>query len=231
VSGKRSTVLVVEDEQPLRDFVRRNLEVRSYKVLAAGNGLEALAHFNAEKVDLVIVDLMMPQMDGLEVIRRIRQVSQTPVIVLSALDEETDKVRALNLGADDYLTKPFGVSELLARIQAVIRRSRWSAQPSGSGQLASGELVVDLERRRVRYRGQELELTPTEYELLTFLMANAGKVLTHRTILRQVWGPEYGQEAEYLRVYIGRLRSKIEDDPVSPRYIITERGVGYSFIG
>ncbi len=224
-------MLVVEDEQPLRDFVRRNLEVRSYKVLAAGNGLEALAHFNSEKVDLVIVDLMMPQMDGLEVIRRIRQVSQTPLIVLSALDEETDKVRALNLGADDYLTKPFGVNELLARIQAVIRRSRWSAQPGGSGQLASGELVVDLERRRARYRGQDLELTPTEYELLTFLMANAGKVLTHRAILRQVWGPEYGQEAEYLRVYIGRLRSKIEDDPASPRYIITERGVGYSFIG
>lgn len=231
MSGKRLTVLVVEDERPLREFVRRNLEVRGYSVLAAGNGLEALAFFNSENVDLVVVDLMMPKMDGLEVIRRIRQASQTPVIVLSALDEETDKVQALNLGADDYLTKPFGVNELLARIQAVIRRSRWSAQPTGSGQLAYGNLVVDLERRRAQYRGQELELTPTEYELLTFLMANAGKVLTHRTILRQVWGPEYGQEAEYLRVYIGRLRSKIEDDPISPRYIITERGVGYSFAG
>lgn len=230
MSTKRLTVLVVEDERPLRDFVRRNLEVRGYRVLAAGNGLEALAFFNSENIDLVIVDLMMPQMDGLEVIRRIRQASQTPVIVLSALNEETDKVRALNLGADDYLTKPFGVNELLARIQAVIRRSRWSTQPSGSGQLAYGDLVVDLDRRRVHYRGQEMELTPTEYELLTFMMANAGKVLTHRAILRQVWGPEYGQEAEYLRVYIGRLRSKIEDDPASPRYIITERGVGYSFI-
>jgi two-component system KDP operon response regulator KdpE len=228
---RRLTVLVAEDERPLRDFVRRNLEVRGYRVLAAGNGLGALALFNSESVDLVVVDLMMPQMDGLEVIRRIRQVSQTPVIVLSAMDEESDKVSALNLGADDYLTKPFGVDELLARIQAVIRRSRWSAQPSRSGQLAHGDLVVDLERRRVRFRGRELELTPTEYELLTYMMANAGKVLTHRTILREVWGPEYGQEAEYLRVYIGRLRSKIEEDPSAPRYIITERGVGYSFAG
>jgi two-component system KDP operon response regulator KdpE len=178
-----------------------------------------------------VVDLMMPHMDGLEVIRRIRQASQVPVVVLSALDEEADKVRALNMGADDYLTKPFGVDELLARIQAVIRRSRWSAQPAGSGQLAHGDLVVDLERHKALYQGQELELTPTEYELLTFLMANAGKVLSHRAILQHVWGPEYGQEAEYLRVYIGRLRSKIEDDPAAPRYIVTERGVGYCFVG
>jgi two-component system KDP operon response regulator KdpE len=231
MSSKRYTVLVAEDERPLRDFVRRNLEVRGYRVLAAGNGLEAMAFFNSESVDLVVVDLMMPHMDGLEVIRRIRQVSQAPVVVLSALDEEADKVRALNLGADDYLTKPFGVDELLARIQAVMRRSRWSAQPAGSGQLAYGDLVVDLERRRVRYQGREIELTPTEYELLTYLMTNAGKVLSHKTILQQVWGPEYGQEAEYLRVYIGRLRGKIEDDPAHPRYIVTERGVGYCFVG
>jgi two-component system KDP operon response regulator KdpE len=231
MSSKRVTVLVAEDERPLRDFVRRNLEVRGYHVLAAGNGLEAMAHFNSESIDLVVVDLMMPHMDGLEVIRRIRQASQVPVVVLSALDEEADKVRALNMGADDYLTKPFGVDELLARIQAVIRRSRWSAQPAGSGQLAHGDLVVDLERHKALYQGQELELTPTEYELLTFLMANAGKVLSHRAILQHVWGPEYGQEAEYLRVYIGRLRSKIEDDPAAPRYIVTERGVGYCFVG
>ncbi len=231
MSAKRLTVLVAEDERPLRDFVRRNLEVRGYHVLAAGNGLEAMALFNSETVDLVVVDLMMPHMDGLEVIRRIRQVSQVPVVVLSAMDEEADKVRALNMGADDYLTKPFGVDELLARIQAVIRRSRWSAQPAGSGQLAYGDLVVDLERHKAIFRGQALDLTPTEYELLTYLMANAGKVLSHKAILRQVWGPEYGQEAEYLRVYIGRLRSKIEDDPASPRYIVTERGVGYCFVG
>ncbi len=231
MSAKRLTVLVAEDERPLRDFVRRNLEVRGYQVLAAGNGLEAMALFNSETVDLVVVDLMMPHMDGLEVIRRIRQVSQAPVVVLSAMDEEADKVRALNMGADDYLTKPFGVDELLARIQAVIRRSRWSAQPAGSGQLAYGDLVVDLERHKASFRGRALDLTPTEYELLTYLMANAGKVLSHKAILRQVWGPEYGQEAEYLRVYIGRLRSKIEDDPAAPRYIVTERGVGYCFVG
>jgi two-component system KDP operon response regulator KdpE len=231
VTAKRYTVLVAEDERPLRDFVRRNLEVRGYKVLAASSGLEAMAFFNSEPVDLVIVDLMMPHMDGLEVIRRIRQSSQVPVVVLSALDEEADKIRALNLGADDYLTKPFGVGELLARIQAVMRRSRWGGQPAGSGQLAYGELVVDLERHRVSYGGRDLDLTPTEYDLLLYLMQNAGKVLTHQAILRQVWGPEYGQETEYLRVYIGRLRGKIEDDPTAPRYILTERGVGYCFVG
>jgi len=231
VTGKRYTVLVAEDERPLRDFVRRNLEVRGYNVLAAGNGLEAMAFFNTEPVDLIIVDLMMPHMDGLEVIRRIRQTSQAPVVVLSALDEEADKIRALNLGADDYLTKPFGVGELLARIQAVMRRSRWGGLPAGSGQLAYGELVVDLERHKASYKGQNLELTPTEYDLLLYLMHNAGKVLTHRAILQQVWGPEYGQETEYLRVYIGRLRGKIEDDPAAPRYIVTERGVGYCFVG
>jgi two-component system KDP operon response regulator KdpE len=231
MSAKRHTVLVAEDDQPLRDFVRRNLEVRGYNVLAAGNGLEAMGFFNSESIDLVVVDLMMPHMDGLEVIRRIRKVSQVPVVVLSAMDEEADKVRALNLGADDYLTKPFGVDELLARIQAVIRRSRWSGQPAGSGQLAYGDLVVDLEGHKARYQGRDLELTPTEYELLTYLMANAGKVLSHKAILQQVWGPEYGQETEYLRVYIGRLRGKIEDDPAAPRYIVTERGVGYSFVG
>lgn len=231
MTPKRYTVLVTEDERPLRDFVRRNLEVRGYKVLAAGNGLEAMAFFNTESVDLVIVDLMMPHMDGLEVIRRIRQASQVPVVVLSALDEEADKIRALNLGADDYLTKPFGVGELLARIQAVMRRSRWGGQPAGSGQLAYRDLVVDLERHRVSYGGRNLDLTPTEYDLLLYMMHNAGKVLTHKAILQQVWGPEYGQETEYLRVYIGRLRGKIEDDPAAPRYIMTERGVGYCFVG
>lgn len=231
MTAKRYTVLVAEDEQPLRDFVRRNLEVRGYKVLAASNGLEAMAFFNTESVDLVIVDLMMPHMDGLEVIRRIRQASQVPVVVLSALDEEADKIRALNLGADDYLTKPFGVGELLARIQAVMRRSRWGGQPAGSGQLAYGELVVDLERHRVSCGSRTLDLTPTEYDLLLYLMHNAGKVLTHKAILQQVWGPEYGQETEYLRVYVGRLRGKIEDDPAAPRYIKTERGVGYCFVG
>jgi two-component system KDP operon response regulator KdpE len=222
-------VLIVDDEKPLRDFVRRNLEVRGFKALTAANGLEALAQFNTKKVDLVILDVMMPHMDGLETIRRIRQTSLLPIIVLSALGEETDKIQALNLGADDYLTKPFGVGELLARVQAVLRRSQWAETPSQLAQIVRGEIVADLERHQVSVRGQVIELTPTEFNLLVYLMDNAGKVLTHQAILKKVWGPEYGTESEYLRVYIGRLRHKIELDPSKPQHLITERGVGYSF--
>jgi len=223
------TVLVVDDENSLRDFVRRNLEVRGYNVLTAANGLEALAIFNTHNVSLVILDVMMPRMDGLETIRRMRQNSAIPVIILSALGEESDKVQALNLGADDYLTKPFGVGELLARVQAVLRRSQWTETPVREGQVVRGDIVADLERHRVTVRGQEIELTPTEFNLLVYLMERAGKVLPHQTILKNVWGPEYGREAEYLRVYIGRLRQKIEKDPSSPEYLYTERGIGYTF--
>jgi len=223
------TVLVVDDEVSLRDFVRRNLEVRGYNVLTAANGLEALAIFNTHIISLVILDVMMPRMDGLETIRRIRQDSTVPIIILSALGEESDKVQALNLGADDYLTKPFGVGELLARVQAVLRRAQWIETPIREGQIVRGDLVADLERHRVSVRGEEIELTPTEFSLLVYLMEHAGKVLPHQTILRNVWGPEYGREAEYLRVYIGRLRQKIERDPSDPEYLFTERGIGYTF--
>jgi two-component system KDP operon response regulator KdpE len=223
------TVLIVDDEKSLRDFVRRNLEVRGFNTQTAANGLEALALFNTHNVDLVILDVMMPHMDGLETITRIRQHSLVPVIVLSALGEEADKIRALNLGADDYLTKPFGVGELLARVQAVLRRSRYSEVPSGMEQIVRGELVANLERHEVRLGEKVLELTPTEFNLLVYLMEHAGKVLPHQMILQNVWGPEYGPESEYLRVYIGRLRQKIEIDPANPQYLHTERGVGYLF--
>ena len=225
------TVLVVDDEKSLRDFVRRNLEVRGFNTFTAANGLEALALFNTHNVDLVILDVMMPRMDGLETISRIRQSSLTPIIVLSALGEEADKIRALNLGADDYLTKPFGVGELLARLQAVLRRAMWTESPTRQGRLVHGEIIVDLERHSVSVRGNPIELTPTEFNLLVFLMEHAGKVLPHQMILQHVWGPEYGPESEYLRVYIGRLRQKIEEDPSTPRYLMTERGIGYSFAG
>jgi two-component system KDP operon response regulator KdpE len=224
----KTTVLVVDDEQSLRDFVRRNLEVRGYQTLTAANGLEALALFKANNIDLVIVDLMMPHMNGLETIRRIRTDGFTPIIVLSALGEEQDKVQAFNLGADDYLTKPFGVAELLARVQAVLRRSNWIQPQTTNGRLLQGEILVDMERHAVAVRGEPVELTPTEFSLLVYFMENAGKVLPHQTILQHVWGPEYGQEHEYLRVYVGRLRQKIETDPASPRYLQTERGIGYS---
>lgn len=230
MSPGRTTVLVVDDEESLREFIRRNLEVRSFDVLTAANGLEGMALFGTKQVDLVIADLMMPHMNGLEMIRRIRQQSLLPIIVLSALGEEQDKVQALNLGADDYLTKPFGVGELLARIQAVLRRTQWVSPLESEGErLVCDDLVVDPERHKATLRGVALELTPTEFELLVLLMSHAGKVLPHKLLLQRVWGAEYGQETEYLRVYIGRLRHKIEPDPANPRYLLTERGIGYSF--
>ena len=224
-------VLVVDDEKSLRDFVRKNLEVRNYKVLTASNGLEALAIFNTEKIDLVILDIMMPHLDGLETTRRIRQSSIVPILVLTALGEETDKVRAFDYGADDYLTKPFGVGELLGRIKAVLRRARWSEPSTVDERIVRGEICADLARHEVTVRNKLLDLTPTEFNLLVFLMRNTGKVLPHHAILQHVWGPEYGEEAEYLRVYIGRLRQKIEVDPLHPTYLFTERGVGYRFDG
>ncbi len=222
-------VLVVDDEKPIRDFVQRNLDIRGYQVYTAANGLEALAVFKTHPVDLVILDIMMPHMDGLETIRRIRQTSTVPIIVLSALGEENDKIQALNLGADDYLTKPFGVGELLARVRAVLRRARWAESPSPTSRLVYGPIVLDPERREVTVDGEVVNLTPTEFNLLAYLMSHAGKVLPHQTILQHIWGPEYGRETEYLRVYIGRLRQKIEPDPEHPRFLRTVRGVGYIF--
>ena len=227
--SNRQHVLIVDDEDSLRGFMRRNLEVRGFQVTTAGNGLEALAQFENSLVDLIILDVMMPNMDGLETLRRIRQQSRIPVIVLSALGEESDKVKALNIGADDYLTKPFGVNELLARVKAVMRRASWTEAPDVEGQLVQGEIVVDIERHKVTVRGEEVELTPTEFNLLVYLMSHTNRLLTHQAILKNVWGQEYGHEAEYLRVYIGRLRQKIELDPASPCYLKTERGLGYSF--
>src|SRR5512147_333961 len=204
------TVLVVDDEKPLRDFVRRNLEARGYKVLNAGNGLEALAIFENEQVDLVILDIMMPHLDGLETTRRIREESHVPIIVLSAMGEEVDKVRAFDMGADDYLTKPFGVGELLGRVKAVLRRSRWVEPAALDEQMVRGDIAVDMSRHQVSVRGQLVDLTPIEFNLLVYLMRHAGKVLSHRDILQNVWGHEYGHEVEYLRVYIGHLRQKLE---------------------
>ena len=224
-------VLVVDDEKPLRDFVRRNLEVRHYKVITASNGLEAMATFNNEKVDLVILDLMMPHLDGLETTRRIREVSKTPIIILTALGEESDKVQAFDLGADDYLTKPFGVGELMGRIKAVLRRARWLEPASNEEQLVRGDIRVDMARHLVTVKDSSVELTPTEFNLLVYFLKHAGRVLSHRTILQNVWGTEYGNEAEYLRVYIGRLRQKIEKDPLNPHHLFTEHGMGYRFEG
>ncbi|MGD8603706.1 MAG: response regulator transcription factor [Anaerolineales bacterium] len=224
-------VLVVDDEKSLRDFVRRNLEVRSYSVETAANGLEALALMQQQTFDLVILDLMMPNMDGLETTRKIRMNSRVPIIVLTALGEETDKIQAFEMGVDDYLTKPFGVGELLARVRAVLRRTSWEQQPPIQGEkiINRAGVTIDIDRRQVTYKDREINLTPTEFNLLYQLMKEAGKVLTHRDLLQRVWGQEYGGETEYVRVYIGRLRSKLEDDPNQPSLLRTIRGVGYSF--
>jgi len=228
--SKESAILVVDDEKPLREFVSRNLAARGFTVHRAANGLEAMAVFQSESLDLIILDLMMPHMDGLETTRRIRRSSTVPIIVLSALDDEADKVTALNLGADDYLTKPFGVEELLARVRVALRRSRWNTMPAVQRKtIQIGALSLNVERGTVRRDGELLKCTRTEFDLLHYFMQNAGKVLPHRTILQNVWGPEYGDEAEYLRVYVGRLRRKIEPDPSKPAYLLTEHGIGYRF--
>jgi two-component system, OmpR family, KDP operon response regulator KdpE len=224
-----TTILIVDDEEPLRDFVRRNLEKRSYRTLSAVDGLEALAAFERESIDLIILDVMMPNLNGFEVCRRIRQTSTVPIIVLTALGEERDKITAFDLGADDYLTKPFGVGELLARLKAVLRRSRWESTPPSTETLRYGDLEIDFEQRRVRRGESEARLTPTEFTLLTELVTHAGKVLTHRALLQKVWGPEYGDENEYVRVYVNRLRQKLEADPSQPKHLLTEQSVGYRF--
>ena len=225
-------ILVAEDEVALRDFISRNLRARGYSVSEAGNGLEALAIWERESPHLAVLDIMMPRMDGLEVCRRIRERSNAPIIALTALDAEADKVAALDLGADDYLTKPFGVEELLARVRAAMRRSQWQNEQSSSDTQAQwfGSLMVDLEGRIVRRDDSEIRLTPTEFALLAQLVSHAGKVVTHRQLLQKVWGPEYGDEAEYLRVYVQRLRRKIEPEPATPHYLLTEPGVGYRFV-
>jgi two-component system KDP operon response regulator KdpE len=223
-------ILLAEDEVALRDFVSRNLRASGFEVLEASNGLETLALWEREVPHLLILDLMMPRMDGFEVCRRVRESSAIPIIVLTALDAQSDKVAALDLGADDYLTKPFGVEELLARVRAVLRRTQWGAMPPVSGIKRFGDLEIDLEGHIVRRRGMEIRLSPIEFALLQQLIMNTGKVLTHRMLLQRVWGPAYGGEAEYLRVYINRLRQKLEPDPANPHYLLTEPGVGYRFV-
>jgi two-component system KDP operon response regulator KdpE len=222
-------ILVAEDEAPLRDFISRNLRARGYTVIEATNGVEALALWESESPHLLVLDIMMPRMDGLEVCRHIRGHSTAPIIVLTALDAESDKVTALDLGADDYLTKPFGVEELLARVRAALRRTQWHSEAPSPGRRTFGPLEVDLEAHVVRREGKEIRLTPTEFALLAQLVSHAGKVLTHRQLLQRVWGGEYHEETEYLRVYVQRLRRKLEPDPANPQYLLTESGVGYRF--
>jgi two-component system KDP operon response regulator KdpE len=223
-------ILLAEDEVALRDFISRNLRARGFEVLEAGNGLEAMALWKQEELHMLILDIMMPRMDGLEVCQRVRAHSAVPIIVLTALDAEADKVSALDLGADDYLTKPFGVEELLARVRAVLRRTQGETLTPSNHVVSFGDIEVDLTGHVVRKKGVAVRLSPTEFDMLKLLINHTGKVLTHRMLLQRIWGPEYGGEAEYLRVYINRLRQKLEPDPANPRYLLTEPGVGYRFV-
>ncbi len=219
-------VLVVDDEPQILRVMRASLPIRGYEVLTATSGEDALNQLNKQVPDLVILDLAMPEMSGLEVCRRVREFSSVPIIVLSAKGSESDKVAALDLGADDYVTKPFGMDELLARARAVLRR----LSTTNDRVVAVGDVTIDIDERRVVVAGKEIRLTPKEFDVFKYLVNNAGKVVTHRALLQTVWGWESTDQTEYLRVFINQLRRKIESDASHPRYLITEPWVGYRFV-
>ncbi|MDH4208268.1 MAG: response regulator transcription factor [Anaerolineae bacterium] len=223
-------ILIVDDEPDVVKVVRMSFQVQepTWEVVAAYDGEEALAVFEKEQPELVLLDVMMPEMSGFDVLRELRSFSDVPVIILTAKDDEIDKVMGLNLGADDYITKPFGHLELLARVRAVLRRAQ-GIPLTHELPFSSGRIHVDFERRQVTVGGEPVSLTGTEYRLLYHLVRNAGQVLPHETLLARVWGREYTDEIDYLKVYISRLRNKLEQDPRNPEYILTEYGLGYWF--
>jgi two-component system KDP operon response regulator KdpE len=222
-------ILVVEDEKPIVRFLAASLRGQDYRVEIAETGTQALATLAEKLPDLIILDLGLPDMDGVEIIEYVRQWSQLPIVVLSARDREKDKIDALDRGADDYLAKPFGVGELGARIRVALRRrTRADAGEDGTrGVFQSGDLCIDMQGRRVYLSGEEVHLTPIEYRLLVVLVSHAGKILTHRFLLREVWGPGYAEEVHQLRVHMANLRQKVEVEPARPRHVLTEQGVGY----
>lgn len=221
-----ATILVVDDEPQIRRVMRTTLSSQGYAITDARSGDEALNKLREEHVDLVLLDINMPGLSGLETCREVRRTSDVPIIMLTVRGSERDKVSALDAGADDYVVKPFGMEELLARIRASLRRS---SPLETALSFASKDLTVDFERRAVTVRGKAVRLTPKEFDLLRHLVTHAGKPLTHRRLLQAVWGPDYGEEIEYLRVFINQLRKKIEVNPAEPRYILTEPWVGYRF--
>ncbi len=223
-------ILVVDDEPQIARVLRTGLKTHGYDVRVAADGVSALETFGDWNPDLVVTDLAMPNMNGLELCRRLRALSQLPIIVLSVRGEEQAKVEALDAGADDYVTKPFGMEELLARVRAQLRRAMATPKPEASpAVLESGDFRIDLEARSVFVRGAEVHLTPKEYDLLVHFARHAGKVLTHHNLLGAVWGGDYTEQGEYLRVFVGQLRKKIEPNPSAPRYLLTEPWVGYRF--
>ncbi len=232
MSSATPVAVVIEDEPQIRRFVRAALEAEGWQVFEADTARRGLSEAGTRKPDLLVLDLGLPDGDGLELIRDVRGWSAVPIVVLSARVDEADKIAALDAGADDYLTKPFGVGELLARVRANLRRPR-AANPDGSGEeplFGFGDVVVDRQARLVRRSGVEVHLTPLEYRLLAVLVSNAGRVLTHRQLLREVWGPSHAGQSHYLRIYMGHLRQKLEADPAQPRHLLTETAVGYRLL-
>jgi two-component system KDP operon response regulator KdpE len=223
-------ILIVDDELRKRRFIRMNMELENYQVIEAENGIKALDQIRQHNPDLIIMDVMMPEMDGFETLQLLREISTVPVILLTVRDDEEDITRGLALGADDYITKPFSPRVLTSRVAAVLRRAHWPAPPPRTVLRIDERLSVDFNRHQVIVNGERIDLRPTEYRLLNHLIQNAGWVLPHDTLLAKVWGYEYRDETHYLRLYINYLRKKIEEDPANPRYILTERGVGYRFI-
>lgn len=225
-----SRILVVDDEAQLTRVLRTGLTSHGYDVRTAADGLSAFETFNDWNPNLVITDLAMPNMNGLELCRKLRTISQVPIIVLSAKGEEKTKIEALDLGADDFVTKPFGIDELLARVRASLRRAATQVAPETvSKMLEAGDFRIDLESRNVAVRDREVHLTPKEFDLLTYFLRHSGKVLTHHTLLSALWGGNYVEQNEYLRVFVGNLRKKLERDPSGPHYILTEPWIGYRF--
>ena len=222
-------ILVVDDEAQIIRVLRRSLTAHTYEVRTAADGQAALELFHDWHPELVITDLSMPEMNGMELCRAIRKTSATPIIVLSVKGEEHNKVEALDAGADDYITKPFGINELMARVRAALRRVPTNAEATQNN-LAEGDFVIDLAAHKVLVREQEIHLTPKEFDLLVYLFQNRGKVLTHRKLLGAIWGGNYTEQTEYLRVFVGQLRKKIEADPAHPQYILTEPWIGYRFL-
>ena len=227
MSESSPVVLVIEDEPQIRRFLRATLSAHGYRLVEAATAQEGLMHAATRQPEIVILDLGLPDLDGLELTRQLREWSAMPIIMLSARGQESDKVAALDAGADDYLTKPFGVGELLARMRVALRHTARIAQEPGEAVFTVGDLRIDMARRQVFVADQEVHLTPIEYKLLTTLVRYAGKVVTHHQLLREVWGPGASSETHYLRVYMGQLRHKLEANPTRPRYLVTESGVGY----
>ena len=223
----KPTVLVIDDELQIRRLLRVSLEANGYQILEAANGQEGISEAAQRRPDAVLLDLGLPDMDGVAVLKRLREWSHVPVVVLSVRDREEDKIKALDNGADDYLTKPFGTGELLARLRVALRHGQ---PPSDSAVFLSGRLAVDLAARLVKVGGKEVRLTATEYALLRLFVQHAGKVLTHQQILREVWGPNYLTQTQYLRVYMAHLREKLEAEPSKPSLLLTEPGIGYRLV-